>query len=249
MTAIGCLVFVSDAILPELRRIIEFLNGQMNPAEVYGVEIKQYIGGRLKTLVPRLIGRTADASRAKSAGGVAASPQWTPERFEAELGQRVGVEAVRRARRILDWAVGQRLRVWWGRGAGWGGFVPIYEARDGTRHQLFEVWSVGTLEVYFQHLAAKTPFNDEAPRRELRARLVAIPEIRIPEDAISRRPTFPLLALQDDAAIDRLLDTFDWVLDRTRALQARQSGRTPQNTNLPWCLTGAARRLAPAPRQ
>ena len=60
------LVFVSDAIPAELRRIIEFLNGQMNPAEVYGVEIRQYVGERLRTLVPRLVGRTADASRAKS---------------------------------------------------------------------------------------------------------------------------------------------------------------------------------------
>ena len=36
------LVFVADVIPSELRRIIEFLNGQMDPAEVIGVELKQY---------------------------------------------------------------------------------------------------------------------------------------------------------------------------------------------------------------
>ncbi len=36
------LLFVADTIPPELKRIIEFLNEQMNPAEVLGVEVKQY---------------------------------------------------------------------------------------------------------------------------------------------------------------------------------------------------------------
>ena len=36
------LVFVSDLIPSELRRVIEFLNERMSPTEVLGVEIKQY---------------------------------------------------------------------------------------------------------------------------------------------------------------------------------------------------------------
>ena len=51
------LVFVSDEIPPELRRIIEFLNGQMTPAEVIGIEIKQYVGEGMRTLVPRVVGQ------------------------------------------------------------------------------------------------------------------------------------------------------------------------------------------------
>ena len=45
-------MFVADEIPVELRRIVEFMNGQMDPAEVLAVEIKQYVGGNLKTLVP-----------------------------------------------------------------------------------------------------------------------------------------------------------------------------------------------------
>jgi hypothetical protein len=56
------LVFVSDLIPPELRRVIEFLNERMSPTEVVGVEIKQYVGqGNLKTLVPRVVGQTEQA--------------------------------------------------------------------------------------------------------------------------------------------------------------------------------------------
>ena len=37
------MLFVADEIPKELRRIVEFLNEQMNPAEVLAVEIKQFI--------------------------------------------------------------------------------------------------------------------------------------------------------------------------------------------------------------
>jgi hypothetical protein len=38
------MVFLADEIPLELRRVVEFLNSQMNPAEVLAVEVKQYIG-------------------------------------------------------------------------------------------------------------------------------------------------------------------------------------------------------------
>ena len=53
------MVFVADMILPELRRIVEFLSLQMNPAEVLGIEIKQFAGAGVTTLVPTVIGQTA----------------------------------------------------------------------------------------------------------------------------------------------------------------------------------------------
>jgi len=62
------LVFVADQIPAELRRIVEFLNEQMDPAEVLAVEIRQYVGERIKTLVPKVIGQTAEAQQRKSAG-------------------------------------------------------------------------------------------------------------------------------------------------------------------------------------
>jgi hypothetical protein len=64
------LLFVSDAIPPELRRVIEFLNERMSPTEVLGIEIKQYVGdGKLKTLVPRVVGQTEQARIQKVGGG------------------------------------------------------------------------------------------------------------------------------------------------------------------------------------
>jgi hypothetical protein len=61
------LVFVADAIPPELKRIIEFLNEQMPRVHVVGLELVQYRDGELAVLVPRVIGQTEAARDAKGA--------------------------------------------------------------------------------------------------------------------------------------------------------------------------------------
>lgn len=52
------MVFVADRLPPELVRIIEFLNEQMRPAEVLGVQVPQYVADGHQVLVPELVGRT-----------------------------------------------------------------------------------------------------------------------------------------------------------------------------------------------
>lgn len=58
------MVFLADVVPDELRRITEFLNEQMNPAEVYAVEVKTYRaeGHEGMVIVPTVFGRTAAAS-------------------------------------------------------------------------------------------------------------------------------------------------------------------------------------------
>ena len=58
------MVFVADVVPDELKRITEFLNEQMTPAEVLAVEVKQYTaeGHPGTVLVPMVFGRTAAAS-------------------------------------------------------------------------------------------------------------------------------------------------------------------------------------------
>jgi len=58
------MVFVADVVPDELMRIVEFLNEQMNPAEVFAVQVKQYRaeGHGNAVIVPAVFGRTAAAS-------------------------------------------------------------------------------------------------------------------------------------------------------------------------------------------
>ncbi len=60
------LLFVADEIPLRLQRIVEFLNRYMAPTEVLAVEIKQFAGGNLRTLVPRVLGQTAAMQQKKS---------------------------------------------------------------------------------------------------------------------------------------------------------------------------------------
>jgi hypothetical protein len=60
------LVFVADVIPSELRAIVEFLTKQMDPAEAFAIEVKQYVGSSsdapeklLRNLVPRLVAGTS----------------------------------------------------------------------------------------------------------------------------------------------------------------------------------------------
>ena len=80
------LVFVSDSIPQELRRVIEFLNERMTPTEVLGIEIKQYLGSNgLKTLVPRVVGQTEQARLQKVGGGQTPSVEVDWDYYEQML--------------------------------------------------------------------------------------------------------------------------------------------------------------------
>lgn len=61
------LVFVADEIPRELQRIVEFLNSQMDPAEVLALEVRRFSGEGVDTLVPRILGVTAQSQSKKAA--------------------------------------------------------------------------------------------------------------------------------------------------------------------------------------
>jgi hypothetical protein len=176
------LVFVADEIPQELRRIVEFLNIQMDPAEVLAVEIKQYVSDEFKTLIPRVIGQRAKTPTT--------TRKWDETSFFSALGQRSGTEEVAVARRILEWAADKGLRISWGGGSRDGSLFPVVDHR-GMWYTLIAVWTYGRVEMQFQHMQNWAPFDDESKRLELVHRLNEIPGVSIPEDAICRRPAFP----------------------------------------------------------
>lgn len=204
------MVFVADEIPPELQRVVEFLNEQMSQAEVLAVEVKQYVGEGLRSLVPRLIGQTAEAQQKKAVSS-REGRKWDEPSFFQELQERKGTNAVDVARAILQWARPRMTEIWWGQGKRSGSFVPILSHKD-RDHQLFAVWTYGKVEVYFYWYAYKPPFDDVENRRELLARLNGIPGVSLPDDAIERRPSIPLATLNDTIALEQFLGIFDWVV-------------------------------------
>ena len=89
------LLFVADAIPDELAHIVEFLNEKMRDIQVLAVEIKQFRGKTLQTLVPRVIGRLAkENSPGRSTSG-GPRPKLTRELLFEELEDHVRGAATR----------------------------------------------------------------------------------------------------------------------------------------------------------
>ena len=221
-------MFVADAIPPELRRIVEFLNGQMNPAEVVAVEVPQFVGQGLKALVPRLVGQTAAAQQAKTASRSMVKRKWDETSFFAELERRRGSQEALAARAILDWAIACGLRIWWGEGSQEGSFYPMLDCESGSDPTVC-LWTNGRVEVQFQWLARRRrtdfshPFAGGEQRNELRRRLNELPGVNIPETAITKRPSFALSVLIAEDVRLNFLGTLTWLISEIRAAQAAKS--------------------------
>jgi len=155
------MLFVADTIPTELRRIVEFLNEQMTPAEVLAIEMKQYAGEGLKTLVPKVIGQTTQAQLLKKASSPKETRQWDEGSFLAELKACSGESAVETVQQILDWAKQHQLEIAWGKGAKWGSFIPFF-VHGGMRYRLFRAWSADSLEIYFKFLRRQSPFEESS---------------------------------------------------------------------------------------
>ena len=208
------LIFVADVIPPELRRIVEFLNAQMNPAEVIALELRQYESGGLQVLVPTTLGQTAASERTKS-GGSARGPQWDESRFMSKLEERGDADVCAVAKELLDWSSSQVDRVWWGRGKQSGSFFPIINV-GAHSHQFFAVWTNGGVEIQFQWMSRTHPFDAQEMREELGRRLNTIDGVNVPADRLHLRPSIPLRALVDTKSLAKFKDALQWAFDEVR---------------------------------
>lgn len=206
------LVFVADSIPPELQRVVEFLNTQMDPAEVLAVELPRYAARGLQTLVPRVIGQTQEA-RSRKAGSDRSSRQWDRASILQELERRIGAAASQTAERIMSWCERRGLRSSYGQGSRSGSFFPVID-RDSGWYCPFTLWTTGQVEIPFQYLKARPEFESAEVREELRRLFNRIPGADLPPDGIERRPSFPIGCLTDEGALELLFDTTDWILKR-----------------------------------
>lgn len=207
------LVFVADQIPTELRRVIEFLNSQMI-AEVLGIEVKQYVGEGVKTLVPRVIGQTAEVEARKGQRSLTSSGRrWDEESLFTDLEARRGADESRAARDLYDWTREQGMRAAFGAGKQDGSWTPVVLA-NGRDYPALALYSYGRCEVQFQHLLARPPFDNEAMRLELLRRVNEIPGVSFGPEVITKRPSIPTAVLASNPrALDQLKAVLRWVAE------------------------------------
>lgn len=208
------LVFVADQIPSGMQRVVEFLNKQIDPAEVLAVEVKQYISpaNGLKTLVSNVIGQTAEALQ-KKASTSRERRQWDQFSFLEAYAARFGEDEQEMIERLYDW-IGSHMNdvsIHWGTGDRYGGFSARLKDSH-TLSDLFFVGIDGNLQIDSQRYGTTPPFNHEDGWLELRNRLSSI-GLALPINP--QEPRFPkmqLFTFQDVDDLEPTLRIFEWVL-------------------------------------
>ena len=188
----------------------------LTETEVLGVEIRQYVGQGMRTLVPRTVGQTARRSGPK---GPRLQRQWDEHSIlEAILERGAGDHAV--AERFFAWARDRRLVFQFGTGANTASFQPGLKDSRGYIFPAY-LYSSGGFEIEFQTMlsAPYYPFDREAKRRELLRRLNEIPGIEdeFPPAKIEMRPNMALSLFHRREVLDQFLEVLDWTLDEAHS--------------------------------
>jgi hypothetical protein len=210
------MVFVADRIPAELRRIVEFLNEQMSPAEVIAVEVRQYLDdvSGLTSLVPRVVGNTAAAERKKSARPQPRS--WDASSVFERISDQLGEDECAAARSIYEWGTQTVPGVRWGKGTVDGSFTLVQSTATGSVAFL-AVYTSGHVELRFNVLKVHSAFVSEAVRRDIVDQLNAIAGIRLPAGAHDERRSMPLAAFVDAQSRAALLKVLEDVAGRLQA--------------------------------
>jgi len=205
------MVFVADRIPAELQRIVEFLNGQMSPAQVLAVEVRQYRGEGIDftTLVPRVVGPTAMAQQKKSGAGRSESRTWDRESFLEEYRGRVSEAGHQVIRSLLDWAKDHGMTITYGSGKRDGSARLVTPSTMGSC-QLMTIWTGGDIHLNFENLENAAPPSSTDRQRDLLAHCEQLPNVR--EYSRNTRRAVTCEDVADPRDIDRVREILDGML-------------------------------------
>lgn len=204
------MLFVADLIPPELRRIVEFLNRQMNPAEILALELRQFEGQGMRTIVPLVHGQTEEARSHKVAAGE--KRQWDEASFYAELERRIGIEASSAARQIGAWMRANTDEVWFGNGLKTGSMGSMVSAH-GWKFYPLTLWTNGLAHTVFNY-CRKPPFDDPNLMQIWAERLATAMQVPVGEK--QRQLGLPLTTLADPARLSAVLNVTAWAVSQMR---------------------------------
>jgi hypothetical protein len=141
--------------------------------------------------------------------------RWDRDTVLRDLEVRRGEGVADVARQILEWASQRHLDVWFGSGQKDGSFkVGLNDAAG--KFFPFALYTHGRVEILFQFMQRRPPFSALELRAELQQRLNAISGVDIPDEAIAKRPGFPVEILTDHRSLHAFLAVMDWSFEQAR---------------------------------
>lgn len=209
------MLFVADHIPTELRRIVEFLNAQMDPAEVLAVELRQFASEGLRTLVPMVFGQTQEAAK-KRAVSTPSGP-WTQERFLEVIESKSVGRGREVVEDILAWleTCGMPLAFIGGRSNG--SVFPLLKPKNVLIKPVYFATD-GKIWLNFATMIGKPVFDDEAKRRELLQRFADVASSGLTNADVRGYSTLSLAAVAADPdGVRKVVSAWSWVLDQVRA--------------------------------
>jgi hypothetical protein len=217
-------MLIADEIPQEVRRIIEFLNSQMDPAEVLAIEVKQFKGQNgLTTLVPRVLGITAVAEQKKArASGAKRDKPWDEASFFGQLAERGDQIEQKVARHLFEWAQKFMQDIDYGSGIKMASFMPIDRFANiwFCPYRVYTGYTAAYVEIPLRTGMQAPPFIESASKVDLVRRLNQIGGFTIAEE-VNRFPGIDLKTLGEGDRIDRFLNVMKWAVDQVRLSQNR----------------------------
>ncbi|HLA80885.1 MAG TPA: hypothetical protein VJP78_04525 [Thermoleophilia bacterium] len=199
------LVFVSDLIAKELRRLVEFLNQEMESVEVLAVEVKQYKGlsdAQSRALVPRVIGMTEAARLGKRT-----SPMPRRHTTQSEFLEKCLPEVRAFFADVVTKAEERGFSIYWGTV---GFSVRARLTEDGGLVSFVLCYPPDKFQYYFDGRAVIPRSEDSPMRRGL-----------LDLGVFSETGAYTLTALATAENVDRLAQVYDQILDRIEAVEAQ----------------------------
>ena len=207
------LLFVADEIPKELRRIVEFLNEKLNDdVVVLAVEVKQFTGENLKTLVPRVIGQTTQAGINKS---TSLRKNWDKESFLSELETHQGISDKQIMEKIFGWLEQKKIDYNFGNGRKNGTSNKIFLNGEYVSSP-FNFQTDGLIYVQFDRLKITPYYSDIQKRMDLLENLNQISGITIKEEYIDAWQAFLISSLKDEKNLEMFLHIFAEVIEHLK---------------------------------
>jgi hypothetical protein len=209
------LLFVADSIPLELRRVVEFLNEQMDPAEVLAVELRQFESKGLKTLVPTVYGQTQETARKR----VGTGQRWDQASLFDKLANTVGPKEVQLASHIYEWMrKGGKRDLIFGTGRENGSVYPAFKPAGVSVNPVY-LSSDGKLWLQFGSLENKPVFGPIEARRALMQQFNSIEGVNFTDAELTKYRSISLTTIATDPEGQaKIIAALTWMGGATRAL-------------------------------
>jgi 5-methylcytosine-specific restriction enzyme subunit McrC len=172
-------------------------------------ELRIFLGDRIT--VPQIETSFTPKPDAKIVSHIPGIP-WDERSLFQELESHCSPQEVEAARKIFEWAKINLPRFTWGEGRRLGSLMPVLDYND-NQYWPIGLWTNGSIEIQFQWLKTRPPFDSKLKRKEFLDRLNEIQGINIPDTMKDYRPKIPLSKLTDEVKLNQFLGVLEWFID------------------------------------